>query len=176
MRDPAKEFPSLAAPAAVTALRIWFCKYRTLRPMADLTSLQTLVIAGYPDPDFTPLRTLTHLAYVSVLDFARVTDLTPLAGLHSVRTLRLHSPPSWDASGRVIEVDSLAPIADLPRLEHLELFGVRPSSGSLAELEAAPSLRTVPVSRYSTSEVARYRRATGVASNFAPAPPVPDWA
>jgi hypothetical protein len=175
MRDPAKEFPSLYAPTEVKALRVWFCKYRTLRPVAELTNLQTLVIAGYPDTDFAPLGALTHLAYLSVLDFTRVSDLAPLAALQSLRTLRLHSPPSWDASGRVIEVDSLGPIAALPRLEHLELFGVRPSSGYLSELEAAPSLRSVRVSKYAEPEVARYQLATGVASDFAPAPPIPDW-
>jgi hypothetical protein len=175
MRDPSKRFPTLADPEAITALRVWFCKYRTLRPVADLTNLRTLVIAGYPDQDLTPIAPLRNLNYLSVLDFARITNLAPLVELHTLRTLRLHSPPSWDSSGKIIQVESLAPIAHLPNLEHLELFGVLPISGSLDDLQRAPSLRSVRVSKYPESEVARYRSATGVDSAFAPGPPVPDW-
>lgn len=170
MRDPAKEFPQLPDPGAVTALRIWFCKYRTLRPLSEMSNLQTLVVAGYPDSDFDALSGLTELRYLSVLDFAKVTDLSPLAGLDQLQTLRLHSPPSWDAAGKVIEVASLAPLAGLPRLEHLELFGVRTPDASLAALESAPALKTVRLSKFPKAEVARYRAATGVGESFAPEP------
>jgi hypothetical protein len=176
VRDPSKQFPALAEPESVRALRIWFCKYQTLLPVADLTNLRTLVIAGYPDRDLTPVAALRHLEYLSLVDFAKVTDLAPLVDLTALRTLRLHSPPSWDSSGKVIVVDSLAPIAQLPYLEHLELFGVCPAKRSLADLESAPSLRTVRVSKYPKSEVGRYESTTGVDNAFAPAPPVPDWA
>lgn len=174
LRDPAKEFPRLPDPDAVTALRVWFCKYRTLRPLAGLRHLRTLVIAGYPDPDFDAISGLAELQYLSVLDFAKVTDLSPLAHLTELRTLRLHSPPSWDSSGKVIEVQSLAPLAELPRLEHLELFGVRPADGSLAALEPSRALKTVRVSNFPKAEVGRYRAAVHVSDSFAP-PPTPDW-
>lgn len=121
------------------------------------------------------LSELRRLEYLSVLDFAKVADLSPLADLNQLRVLRLHSPPSWDSSGRVIEVQSLAPLARLPRLEHLELFGVRPTDKSLAPLEAAPRLRTLRVSKYPKSEVARYRSAVAVTDEFAPLLPVPEW-
>lgn len=175
VRDKANEFPELVAPQSVTALRVWFCNYRTLSPLALLANLQTLVIAGYPDSDFDAIASLAKLQYLSILDFAKVTDLTPLGQLTELRTLRLHSPPSWDSSGRVIEVDSLAPIALLPRLEHLELFGVRPADQSLAALELAPNLRTVRVSKFPKPEVARYRAASNVGESFAP-PPSAGWA
>lgn len=175
VRDPARQFPDLPDPEAVTALRVWFCKYRTLGPVAAFTNLRTLVVAGYPDPDFVPLAGLRGLEYLSVLDFAKVSDLSPLADLDHLRVLRLHSPPSWDSSGKVIEVQSLEPLAQLPQLEHLELFGVRPSDKSLAPLEAAPRLRTVRVSKFPMPEVARFRAATGVTDPFAPPPPVSEW-
>lgn len=175
MRDSSKRFPVLADPSAITALRVWFCKYVALRPVADLTSLRVLVIAGYPDQDFTPIASLQNLEYLSVLHFAHVTDLAPLADLQTLHTLRLHSLPSWDSSGKTIQVESLAPLAHLPKLEHLELFGVVPVHGSLADLETAPSLRSVRVSKYPEREVARYRSATGVGNAFAPGPPVAGW-
>jgi len=156
-------------------LRVWFCKYRTLRPLAELINLQTLVIAGYPDNDFSSIAALQNLDYLSVLHFPGVTDLAPLRELRALRTLRLSSLPSWDASGKVLEVDSLAPIADLPLLEHLELLGVRPASASLAELEGTAALRSLRVSKYPEAEVARYQSSTGMTNTFAPAPPVPDW-
>jgi hypothetical protein len=175
VRDPSRQFPSLPNPEMVTALRVWFCKYRTLVQIADLTNLRTLVIAGYPDRDFGPLAHLRNLQYISVLDFGSVNDLTPLSELQDLRTLRLHSPPSWDSSGKVIEVPSLASIARLPRLQHLELFGVRPPDKSLADLEGASALQTVRVSKYPKAEVARYESTTGVHNPFAPSPPIPDW-
>lgn len=176
MWDGSKEFPTLADPLSITDLRVWFCKYRTLEPIGQLTNLRTLVIAGYPDADFGPLAHLTSLTYLSVLDFRQVADLEPLRAFSALQTLRLHSPPSWDSSSRVIEVGSLAPIASLPSLEHLELFGVRPVSESLAELEIAPRLRSLRVSKYPKDEVARFRSATGVDDAFAPKPPHADWA
>ena len=175
VRDGSRTFPLIADPLSVTALRVWFCKYRTLEPIAHLTSLRTLTIAGYPDADFTPLGHLTSLEYLSVLDFRHVADLEPLRALQGLKTLRLHSPPSWDSSSKVIEVSSLEPIAALPRLEYLELFGVRPASPSLAELEGAPLLQSVRVSKYPVAEVARYRSATGVGDAFAPEPKYLDW-
>jgi hypothetical protein len=154
---------------------MWFCRYRSVRELSGLANLQTLVIAGYLEADFEPFATLEHLDYLRVLDFPRVTDLTPLAGLTNLRTLRLASPPSWDSSGRVIEVQSLEPLARLPLLAHLELFGVRPPDGSLAALETAPALQSVRVSKYRIDEVDRYRSATGVSDSFAPEPPIPGW-
>ena len=175
VRDPAKQFPDLGRPEAVTALRVWFCKYRSLSPVADLPNLQTLVVAGYPDADLTPFAGLTNLRYLRLLDFPKVRDLSPLVELTNLRTLRLATLPSWDSSGRVLEVASLAPLSRLPRLQHLELFGVRPPDKSLVPLEASPTLRTLRVSKYPQTEVVRYRAATGQSGAFAPAPGVADW-
>lgn len=175
VRDPARRFPELDNPEAVVALRVWFCKYRSLNEIAALSNLDTLIIAGYPDADFTPLAVLTRLRYLQVLDFAKVRDLSPLSRLLHLQTLRLATPPSWDSSGKALEVESLAPLAELPQLEHLELFGVRPPDRSLTPLEAAPALRTLRVSKYPQAEVTRYRDATGHADSFAPSPGVADW-
>ena len=159
----------------VTDLRVWFCSYRSLAGLAELQNLQTLVIAGYPDETFEAVRNLSRLEYLQVGHLPGVTDLEPLADLTSLSVLRLSTLPSWDSSGRVTEVCSLGPLAKLPRLRHLELFGVRPPSRSLAELEESTSLRTVRVSKYPQKEVRRYQTSTGISDDFAPAPRVTAW-
>lgn len=175
MRTTDKALPAFPDPAGVTDLRVWFCKYTSLAPLASLHGLRTVVVASYPDDDLNALAPLEHLEYLLLLHLPRVSDLAPLGKLSALRTLRLHTLPSWDSSDRVTEVASLAPIATLPNLAHLELFGVRPASQSLADLERSSSLRTVRVSKYPEREVSRYRAASGTSDAFAPRPGVADW-
>lgn len=175
MRDSATTFPSDAVPTDTTALRVWFCKYQDLGAIASVTSLRVLVVAGYPNATLEPIASLGALEYLSLVHLPKVTDLGPLESLSSLRVLRLQTLPSWDSSGKVTEVSSLAPLAKLGDLRHLELFGVRPTSRSLAELEACPSLESVRVSKYPNAEVLRFRAATEVSDAFAPGPGVADW-
>jgi len=175
VRDDALSMPLHSPPDEVTALRIWHCKYESLSPLSSFTSLRTLVVATFPDPDLTPLSQLTGLEYLSLLHLPDVTDLTPLAALTSLVTVRLATLPSWDSSGRRTIVDSLAPLAALPTLRHVELFGVVPRDKSLTELEGSPSLLSVRVSKYDKRERERFYRATGLSDAFAPGPGVSDW-
>jgi hypothetical protein len=66
-------------------------------------------------------------------------------------------------------------LAKLPHLAHPELFGVRPADKSLRDLEKAPSLVSVRVSKYPKPEVRRFYEATGCTDAFAPGPGVSDW-
>jgi hypothetical protein len=176
MRDKAKVMPADAEAAeAVTALRVWHCNYSSLAPVAQYRHLRTLVVATYPDTDLEPLVPLKSLEYLSLLHLPRVNDLAPLASLTNLRTIRLSTLPSWDSSGKVTEVDTIRPLASLPQLTHVELFGVRPASRSLEELENAPCLASVRVSKYPKAEVARFRRVTGLSDAFAPSPGIADW-
>src|SRR4051812_35241726 len=175
MRDKAKAMPSDPDGAEVRALRVWHCNYGSLAPVVQYPNLTTLVVATYPDADLEPLASLNGLEYLSLLHLPRVTDLAPLAQLTSLRTVRLATLPSWDSSGKVTEVDSLRPLALLPGLAHLELFGVRPASESLRDLEDAKGLISVRVSKYPKAEVARFRDVTGATDDFAPSPVVADW-
>lgn len=175
MRDKAKVMPGDPLGADVTALRVWHCNYASLAPVAQYPNVTTLVVATYPDADLEPVGSLHGLEYLSLLHLPGVTDLGPLTQLTHLRTVRLATLPSWDTSGKVTEVDSLRPLALLPRLTHLELFGVRPSSGTLRELEDLQGLASVRVSKYPEAEVARFRDVTGVTDAFAPPPGVADW-
>ena len=175
MRDKTKAMPTDPDSAEVTALRVWHCNYVLLAPLVQYPNLSTLVVATYPDADLEPIASLNRLEYLSLLHLPGVTDLAPLAQLTHLRTIRLATLPSWDSSGRATEVDSLRPLALLPKLTHLELFGVRPSSKSLHDLEGAASLASVRVSKYPKAEVKRFRDVTGATDAFAPPPGVADW-
>lgn len=175
MRDKANSMPRDPDGAGVTALRVWHCNYASLAPLAQYPNLTMLVVATYPDMDLEPVASLGDLQYLSLLHLPGVTDLAPLARLPHLRTVRLSTLPSWDSSGKVTEVASLAPLALLPELAHLELFGVRPASKSLQDLENAVSLTSVRVSKYPKAEVTRYRSVTGVSDAFAPSPGIADW-
>lgn len=175
VRDEAKQLPPFERPAGVTACRIWHCKYRSLEGIARLTNLDTLVVATWPDRTLEPLSVLSKLRYLFLLHLPKVTDLAPLSSLHRLETVRLHTLPSWDSSGKRTEVTSLEPLAALPMLKHVELFGVVPPDGSLAPLERSSSLSSVRVSKYDKRERERFYADTGLPDAYAPQPEVDDW-
>jgi hypothetical protein len=171
MRDKAKAFPSVEQPLAVTTARIWHCRYASLQAVASLRNVEVLVIGTYPDDTFTPLAGLKKLRDLRVVHFPRATDLEPLASLENLETLSLSSAPGWDASGKVLPVASLRPLACLSKLEHVELFNVRPSADGLAPLLQLRRLRSARLSRFKKEEAAEFYSASGVTDEFAPEPP-----
>jgi hypothetical protein len=175
VRDEARAFPEHPDPAEVTAVRVWHCQYKSLASLSAFIHLKTLVIATYPDADLTPLIGLRRLEYLSIMHAPKVSDLGPLRHLKGLKTIRLSTLPSWDSSGKTTIVRSLAPLAELPSLSHVELFGVLPEDGTLHALENCPTLETVRVSRYRKSEISRFYRVTELQDSFAPSPRVQDW-
>lgn len=157
MRDKGKEFPVQARPEAVTSARIWHCSYRSLSPLAAMTSLVRLEIATYPDATLGPLAELSQLEELSILHLPQVTDLSPLQGLSQLRRLDLMTLPSWDTSGWVTTVDSLRPLTALPLLAEVNLFGVRPADGRVDDLLNCRALRTAKISKYPEPEMERLR-------------------
>jgi hypothetical protein len=175
VRDKATTMPLDPEAAEIRALRVWHCNYVSLARVRQYPNLNTLVVATYPDPDLELIASLVNLEYLSIVHMPGVSDLRPLVHLTKLRTVRLSTLPSWDSAGKVTEVESLRPLALLPALTHLELFGIRPTSKSLHDLEGAASLTSVRVSKYPKAEVARFREATGLNDAFAPLPGVSDW-
>ena len=170
MRDKAREFPEIGEPQSLRTLRAWHCNYRTLEPVAHLTSLTGLVVATYPDASLELLGGLEELRYLFILHLPKIDSIEPIAHLNRLEVLRLHTLPDWDASGRTTQVESLDPLARLPHLRHVELFGVRPADRSLRSLERSPNLESVRVSKYPKAEVARFQETTGLSDRFAPEP------
>lgn len=175
VRDDARAFPAHPDPSRVTALRMWHCKYASMEGLSAFGNLKTLIIASYPDAALGPIASLSNLEYLSIVHMPKVSDLSPVSQLLGLQTIRLSTLPSWDSSGKKTIVRSLAPLATLPRLAHVELFGVRPDNGSLHELESSLSLQTVRVSKYSKSEKDRFYSVTQLPDAYAPSPEVPGW-
>lgn len=168
MRDSSKELPKLGCENDIIRLRIWNCKYRTLKPISDFHNLEELVVASFPDTSFAILATLSKLHYLSILHMPKVTELDALSELSNIESLSLATSPSWDAAGKCTIVRSLAPLARMKSLKHLELMGICPVDKSLAALEACSNLQTAKFSQYPKDEVERFYRVTDVLNKFNP--------
>lgn len=162
MRDPATVFPVVDNPEVITSLRIWHCKYKSMRRLSEFTNLTQLVIATFADDSLDIIGSMNRLQILKVLHLPKISTLAPLRFSKCIESLALHTLPSWDSSGKVTVVDSLAPVAEMASLKHLELFGVRPVSKSLMELESSSCLLTAQFSKYPKSEIERFYKATGV--------------
>ena len=152
IRKKDKTFPAIPSPESVTSARIWHCSYKSLEPLSQLVNLRALAIASYPDPTLEALTSLGELESLEIVHLPNIKNLSPLASLKKLRGLSLSTLPSWDSSGKLTVVESLEPIAKLPLLEELSLFGVVPESKSVDVLLANQTLKRVRVSKYPKSE------------------------
>jgi hypothetical protein len=173
MRESARQFPAADDPAAVRTARIWHCKFKSLAPLASLSELRELAIATYPDGDLHPISQLTHLQYLSIVHLPAVTDLQPLSKLTELTSLSLATLSSWDSSGRVTVVASLKPLAQLPKLAHLELFGVVNEARSLADLKGCSALQSAKFSKFPEAEITSFFEGSSIAETWNPEPSMP---
>jgi hypothetical protein len=65
---------------------------------------------------------------------------------------------------------TLAPLAALPALAHLELLGICPPDKSLGTIEKCKHLRTARIAHYPRAEIERFFSTTAVANQFNPDP------
>lgn len=173
MRDSSKNFPE-GQNLAATAMRVWHCKYKTLAPIGEFKHLKALVINSLPDKDLAWLAGLSSLEYLWIQDARHVTDLSPLGKLQNLQTLSLSTPPSWDSSKKTLCVESLAPLTELKKLAHLELFGVHDHEYSLEAVKQCKKLKSARFSKYPAATLADFYEASPVSDDFAPESPFPD--
>jgi len=81
------------------------------RELANLTSLQSLDLAGYQISDLSPLASLTSLQSLNIVG-CEVSDLSPLAGFTSLQSLTLYG---------CTQLSDLSPLAGLTNLQELNL-------------------------------------------------------
>jgi hypothetical protein len=170
MRDPQTVFPEVRDPVSITSLRVWHCKYKSLRQICRLENLRELAIASYPDEDFEALKGLGRLEFLSVVHLPKITDLSPLSELRQLTTLSLATAPSWDTSARRTVVKTLEPLAGLPALRHLELFGVVPQDEDISCLQRCPNLRTARFSKYPAERLTAFYAESRISDAHAPRP------
>lgn len=92
------------------------------------------------------LAPLAGLTVLSLQDMRHVRDFSPLAGLVNLTSLSL--------SGGIdtkLTLDTLAPLAGLPRVEELMLANVKIVDGSLQALAAMPALRRLLIGNNAAS-------------------------
>jgi hypothetical protein len=170
IRDPSRTFPQVIEPYLVRSAKVWYCKYQSLAPLAELCNLEELVIAGFPDESFHSLARLEKLRLLHVLGMRKICDIAPLAELTQLVSLSLGTLPGWDASRKTTNIQSLEPLTTLPTLAHLELFGICPPDKSLVPLEKCPRLQTARISQYPRAEITRFFTQTGLVDQFNPKP------
>lgn len=170
MRDVATTFPELERKSEVRSLRVWHCKYKSLKAIEDFINLEELVIASVPDKSLSFLLPLQKLRYISILHMPKVTSITELSNLRGVESLSLATSPAWDAAKKCTIVDSLSPISKIDALKHVELLGVCPPDKVLAALQQCRDLQSARFSQYPKDEVERFYRDTRVDNLFNPKP------
>lgn len=170
MRDPSGTFPEIAEPDAVLSAKVWYCKYKSHLPLAQFRNMEELVIAGFPDASFEFLGRLEKLRVLHVLHMPKISDIVPLANLVHLKSVSLATLPSWDASRKTTIIQSLEPLAAIPELAYLELFGICPADKSLAPLERCRHLQTARISQYPMAEIDRFYSAAKISNEFNPKP------
>ena len=156
MSDPTREMQ-----------RTRFC-FRVETPAArpDIMSASWLDLSEVRDTDLSFLRAnrslrvlyvgnayslrgidaLSQVRELRLIHIPKVHSLGPLAELPDLQALVIATPPSWDASRRCIEVESLAPLSRLKNLVRLDLCGVLPLDRTLAPLCRLVNLRYLLIS------------------------------
>ncbi len=170
MRDPSPSFPNIENKKEIKSLRIWHCKYRSMKEIAQLPNLETLVIGGFPDNSFNALENLNNLHFLSILHLPHISNLDSISNLQQLESLSLATLPTWDSAGKCIIVESLKPISSINSLKHLELFGVCTADKSLSALEGCHNLESARFSQYPKSEVESFYLKTKAKNQFNPKP------
>jgi hypothetical protein len=102
-------------------------------PLASLTNLEGLRLAGTQVSDLTPIAELTNLKELD-LAITQVQDLTPLAGLTNLKRLKLFGT----------RVSDVTPLAGLTNLEELVLSKTQVSNEQIDKLkQALPNCRII---------------------------------
>jgi hypothetical protein len=152
------DLDALIAAPAVRALKI-----RRASSLSGLEKLPKLEALDLDEPEsLVGLSALTRLKYLSMSHFTRIHSLQPLGALTALTGLSLSTIASWDASGRVLSVESFVPLSKLIHLAALNLMGVWPEDGSLEPLYRLKQIRYLNVShvrQFRLRDFARLARA-----------------
>jgi len=152
--DRSVEFPDLDDPLSITNARVLACNYEDWDGIGRLANLTSLEVSSWLGSDLRPLQSLKHLEQLQITHLPNITSLAPLAGLVSLKRLILQTIPGWDSSGKVTEVETLAPLRGLP-LEEVNLFGVRPKSRAVDDLLGMHTLQRARLSKFAAKEIKR---------------------
>ncbi|WP_394230034.1 hypothetical protein [Shewanella colwelliana] len=168
MRDKNQVMPSIENPSQVTSMSIWHCNFESLKQVSDCVNLEQLNIATLPDNNFDFLAKCPKLKLLSIVHLPEIKSLDSFPFLKKLETVSLSTLPSWDSSGKKTIVDSLLPLAKLPNLKYLELFGVIPEIVSLETLNIFSGLNSARFSKYPKKITNAFYKQTGISDDWAP--------
>lgn len=129
---------------ALNCVRLEMPRVTSLAPLRDLPKLEALELDD--PPTLEGLEKLVGLKCLALRHFRRIKSLEPLGTLTALRAISMSTIPSWDASRRCLEVETIAPLSQLPELESLCLMGVRPLDGRLDPLHGLTKLKYLHIS------------------------------
>jgi hypothetical protein len=137
-----------------------------LDELCELTSLESVYLERVTATDLTPLVALKNLSHLMVLGATKVSDLSWISQLHSLRALALENlklasdlqplASLSELSALAVEgsmwtamrVATLQPLANLMRLESLFLTNLRVQDRSLQALHTLRQLRVLQCAKF----------------------------
>jgi hypothetical protein len=125
-----------------------------IEAMERLESLTLIMVAA---EDLSPLGGLLNLQEITFRYVRGCRDLGGLAALPQLRRLTMDQSVGSDRD--IVHVETLRPLAALPRLEEVVLLGTAIDDGDLSPLVALPKLRKVRLGRHSGADVDKLRAA-----------------
>jgi len=135
---------AIAKIPSVTCVCLVMPRITSLAPLSRLSGLESLELDD--PPTISGMERLPSLKCLVLRHFRRVKSLAPLSALSNLRAISMSTIPSWDASRRCLEVDSLEPLRKLINLESLSLMGIEPLDRRLDPLHDLTNLKYLHIS------------------------------
>lgn len=135
---------AIATIPAITCVSLAMPRITSLAPLSKLSGLEFLELDD--PPTIAGIEGLISLKCLVLRHFRRITNLAPLSSLSNLRAVSMSTIPSWDASRRCLEIDSLEPLRKLINLESLRLMGIKPLDRRLDPLHDLTNLKYLHIS------------------------------
>jgi len=135
---------AIATIPAITCVSLAMPRITSLAPLCKLSGLESLELDD--PPTIVGIEGLISLKCLVLRHFRRITNLAPLSSLSNLRAVSMSTIPSWDASRRCLEIDSLEPLRKLINLESLRLMGIKPLDRRLDPLHDLTNLKYLHIS------------------------------
>jgi len=135
---------AIATIPAITCVSLAMSRITSLAPLSKLSGLESLELDD--PPTIAGIEGLISLKCLVLRHFRRITNLAPLSSLSNLRAVSMSTIPSWDASRRCLEIDSLEPLRKLINLESLRLMGIKPLDRRLDPLHDLTNLKYLHIS------------------------------
>ncbi len=137
IREKTKTFPEVENPLAYRAIQIHYCRYQTLEPLKQFKNLEEITIIGCPDATLDFLAELKKTRKLTLLNFLKADDISPLSNLKDLEELELGVTIGLF---RTHVIKSLEPLAGLTHLKRVGLDAVRMADATLKPLHKCPNL------------------------------------